>query len=70
MNLIVFALVTEIAIYTIVGGNMKSFTHIQSQKIDPNNEFVPTSIEVGLHKVSGNLLVCLAAQSSKINKVE
>jgi hypothetical protein len=60
-NLIVFALVSEIAIYTVVGGNIKSFTHVASHKIDINNEFVPMCIDVGIHKVSGNLLVCLAA---------
>lgn len=61
LNLIIFALVTEIAIYVVQqGGNNKVFTHVASHKIDKNNDFIPTCLEVATHKVTGKLLVCLA----------
>mgnify|MGYP001057028669 CR=1 FL=1 len=46
LNLIVFALVAEIAIYLCMGGNKKVFVHQTSHKIDPLNDFVPISMDV------------------------
>lgn len=61
LNLCIFALVAEIAIYSVSqGGNKKVFNHIASHKIDKNNEFIPTCLEVAQHKVTGKILVCLA----------
>jgi hypothetical protein len=70
-DLFVFALVADIAIYKLhQGGNKKVFINVASQKIDANNEYIPTALEVAQHKVSNKLIVCLAVQSTKLNKYE
>lgn len=61
---------SEIAIYKITCGNKKSFVHVASYNFDPLSEYVPTFIEAGIHKVSGRLIIALAAQGSRLNKEE
>lgn len=71
LNLCIFALVSEIVIHVVQqSGNKKVFNQVARHKINQNNEFIPTCLEVALHKVSGRLLVCLAVQSSKLNKAD
>jgi hypothetical protein len=71
LNLCVFALVSDISIHSIAqSGNKKDFSEVARHHISPNNEFIPTCLEVALHKISGKLIVCLAVQSSRINKFD
>jgi WD40 repeat protein len=41
-----------------------------SCKVDASNDFIPTWLEVGQHKVSSRLIVCLAVQQTRMNKQE
>jgi hypothetical protein len=66
LSMIVFALVSEISLYQVHTGNKKQFLHMASKRISKNNEFVPTGLEVSTHKVSGNLLVLISAQSTRL----
>jgi len=38
------------------------FNHVVTHRIDKKNEYIPTCLEVGQHKVTGKVLVCLAVQ--------
>lgn len=71
LNLCVFALVSEVVIYGLVqGSNKKEFVHLNSCKVDASNDFIPTWLEVGQHKVSNKVIVCLAVQQTRMNKQE
>jgi len=49
LNLIIFALTNEIAIHSIHhSGNKKVFNKVASHKFNP--DFIPTCLEVSLHK--------------------
>lgn len=51
LNVFVFALVSDIAIYSLhQGGNNKSFTSVASQQIQKDNEYIPTVLEVSQHR--------------------
>lgn len=69
LNLCVFALVSEIVLFHVEqSGNKKVYVQVASHRISASNEFIPTCLEVALHKVTGKLLVCLAVQSSRQSK--
>lgn len=69
LNLCVFALVSEIVLYHVQqSGNKKVYLEVAKHRINQNNEFIPTCLEVALHKVTGRLLIILAVQSSRENK--
>ena len=69
LNLCVFALVSDVVIYNVQqSGQKKIFNQLAVHKIDVRNEYIPTCLDVALHKVSGKLLVCLAVQGSRLNK--
>ena len=66
LNLCIFALVSSIVIYKIKQQCAnKHFVQVASHKIDPQNEYICTSLDIALHKVSGKVIVCVALQTSK-----
>jgi hypothetical protein len=70
LPLCVFALVADVAIYTIhQGGNSKVFTHLSSIKIavdeqSGEGDYLPTCMEVAEHETTKKLIVCLSVQSA------
>lgn len=41
-----------------------------SHRIDVGNEFIPTCLDVAMHKVTGKVIVCVAIQTSRQVKPE
>jgi hypothetical protein len=61
LDICVFALVSSISLQVMQqSGIKKMFTEVASYKFNNTNEFIPTFVDVALHKVTGRLLVCLA----------
>lgn len=71
LNLCVFALVSQIVIYKVKQSCAKKvFVQVASHRMDPQNEFICTALDVALHKVTGKVIVCVAIQTSKQFKPE
>lgn len=46
------------------------FQYVTKYCFDPKGEYIPTALQIGPHKVTGKLVICLAAQEQKLNHAE